>query len=355
MHPKLLKRWRKEENACKRLRKITEERVVRWEYWTGYHWHWKPSEYESVEKTAKRTTREKAWYTYSYDAQDRVIVIKFGFPGDENPTPEEEFLSYSRDSIQSTKYYEEQLRDVAEATLVNGRITRVESGDGWDSIQWRGDKIARIQFGEHRKKPVLEWCYDESGKRTGMYDLPRKLKLPKGVTIASLAKSIHAHLTQLVPKIVAKAGIKQLVYCLALAYDGEGNGVVPPSLAIGLDSERQNWIRTKRKAAKEFIWNPEEFRQHETKKTSLPDDKKFERACEWYNQLLDRKGSDKPARELLNQVARDLAKLDWNGRLNTTDDFVVFAVDYEGGDLKKNLVKSVPPRILSRLKAAKFL
>ncbi len=351
MHPRLLKRWTKEENACKRLRRITEAKVVRWEYWTLCYWRWNPSEYETVAKTAKRTTREKAGFTYGYDAQDRVIVINSGFPGDENPTPKEEFLRYSTDTIRSTTYYREQLMDVAEATLANGRITRVESGDGWDSILWRGDKIARIQFGEHRRKPVLEWCFDKSGKRTGMYDLPRELKLPKGVTIVSLPKAICEHLTRVVSKIVAKAGIKQPVYCLALAYDGEGNGVLPPSLAIGLDSERQNWIRTKGNAAKEFIWNPAEFRYYETKQTALPIDKKFEQACEWYNQLLDRKGSDKPARELLSQVAADLAKLNWKGKLNTTEDFIVFAVDYEGADLKKNVKATVPPKLLTKFKA----
>lgn len=71
--------------------------------------------------------------------------------------------------------------------------------------------------------------------------------------------------------------------------------------------------------------------------------------------MLERKETNTPARTLLNKVASDLGMLDWNGKLNTTDDFVVFAVDYEGSDLVKNLKKSVPAKTFARLKAAKMI
>jgi hypothetical protein len=74
-----------------------------------------------------------------------------------------------------------------------------------------------------------------------------------------------------------------------------------------------------------------------------------------FNQELERKGSDAPARRLLNEVATKLGKADWSGKLNTTDDFVVYAVDFELGDLKKNLKFSVPVERLKKLKAAKML
>jgi hypothetical protein len=46
---------------------------------------------------------------------------------------------------------------------------------------------------------------------------------------------------------------------------------------------------------------------------------------------------------------------DWKGKLNTTDDFIVYAVDTDGADLRKNLKVSVPPKQLAKLKAARLI
>ena len=60
-------------------------------------------------------------------------------------------------------------------------------------------------------------------------------------------------------------------------------------------------------------------------------------------------------RWLLNEVAAELAGLDWSKKIKTTPDFVVYAVDFELGDLSKNLKKSVAPALLKKLKAANLL
>ncbi len=84
-------------------------------------------------------------------------------------------------------------------------------------------------------------------------------------------------------------------------------------------------------------------------------DKKLDKACDLYNRELEYKGSNEPARKLILQVAADLARMDWNGKLKTTDDFIIFAVDTDGADLKKNLKLSVPSKQLAKLKAAKLI
>jgi hypothetical protein len=81
----------------------------------------------------------------------------------------------------------------------------------------------------------------------------------------------------------------------------------------------------------------------------------LDKACELYNDLLRSKENFTPAIKLLNDVAAELAKVDWTGRLNVTPDFVVYAVDFELGDLSKNLKQSVPAAILAKLKKAKLL
>ncbi len=72
------------------------------------------------------------------------------------------------------------------------------------------------------------------------------------------------------------------------------------------------------------------------------------------NRELGYKGSNEPARKLIIQVAADLAKVDWSGKLNTTEDFIVYAVDTDLADLRKNLKLTVPPKQLAKLKAAKL-
>jgi len=289
-----------------------------------------------------------------------MVVIRSGLPGKALSESSQEFIRYTGATLISSTFYGENLLEVSTANMSGTRAVQVEniggrSGSGWYSIEWSGDQISRMLFGELGKPPWLEERYNKDGKLAERIELARKSLLPKGTTIKTLSNAIHQKLTRIVPKVIGKAKIRGLVYCLVLAYDGESNCVIPPLLGVGLDSERQKWTRTKGRAAKEFIWNPAEFSHYETRQTSLPTDKKFEKACEWYNQLLEERGSDKPAHELLNRIASDLAKLNWKGKLNTTEDFIVFAVDYEGADLKKNLKASVPGRILSRLKAAKLL
>ena len=65
---------------------------------------------------------------------------------------------------------------------------------------------------------------------------------------------------------------------------------------------------------------------------------------------MERKGTDAAARRLLNEVAADLAKTKWAGRLKTTEDFVVFATDFEGADRRKNMRKTVPPKRMAAFK-----
>ena len=74
-----------------------------------------------------------------------------------------------------------------------------------------------------------------------------------------------------------------------------------------------------------------------------------------YNRELEHDGSDEPARKLILQVAADLAKMDWKGKLNTTEDFIVYAVDTDMADLRKNLKLTVPAKTLAKLKAVKVL
>ena len=126
-----------------------------------------------------------------------------------------------------------------------------------------------------------------------------------------------------------------------------------PDLGIGLESERQK-LSKRRDGAKPDIWNPDEFSNYGNNRTELKD-KQLDRACKLFNRELEYRGSDEPARKLIVQVAADLGRINWQNTLNTTDNFIVYAVDTELVDFRRNLKLTVPTKQLAKLKAAKLI
>ena len=364
--PKLIpnpleKRFLAEQKAYNRLRQQTEKLVIRWEHWSDFHWHWNPSEMltQRMENAShwrrnppKQTSQTRAYYSYGLDASDRIVVVRYGSPEELQPD-KEEFIRYSKTGFLASAYFQGRLTKSATGATIDGKTVRIDQlGMGekdWMEFQWQEDKPVRMLSGEVGSKADLEWVFTATGKLVGMYDLPRKL--PKGVNLVSLKKQLHKHLLATIPKTVAKLRIKQPAYCLILGYDSEGNGAMPPMLSVGLETERELWLNKNPKLAKQVIWNPDEFQHRLSKPQCLPADKKFEKACEFFNRLLEERGTDAPAVDLLNHVAKQLGAAEWSGKLSVTEDFVVVASDFEGGDFSKNIRKSASPKVLKSLKA----
>jgi hypothetical protein len=383
--PALYKRYLAEEKAFERLKKQAESRVVRWRYWETPGWYWDP-EYLVKYRIGKpeRAPKATANYAYGYDDNDRVVVIQSSDLGDPGKIGGMDFLRYAGDKIAISHFirgairnekgiviaidfkYGGVLSDVFEATVSGNQIVRVEHWTGgdyppwdWKTIAWESDRVSVVMHGMRGRKAHSQITYGEKGKVLEELDLtkpPKRKPLPRGVTMQSLAKEIRERLARTVVATVTKAKVKEPVYCLALNYDCEGNPLLLPELGIGLESERRALLKAGGRDAKLGIWEPEQFSLFAKERTALQfRDKQLDRACELFNRELDYKGSDEPARKLILQVAADLAKVDWAGKLNTTADFIVYAVDTYGNDLRKNLKLSVPPKQLAKLKEAKLL
>jgi hypothetical protein len=376
----LLDRFSSERNAFVRLKKLCESKVVRWEYWDWPEWHWEPDYFLEARQKPKRVKKDQAEFGYGLDRNNRVVLVhKFEF-GDPEEVHAMYFLRYSGNKLIGSEFlgatvYEGNkvlgadferggsVIDVFQATLSDSRIVRVErlhSGFpqwDWKTITWKGDKVATILEGVRGRKPHRQKTYNDAGCIIEDLDLSKPVKrqpLPKGVTMKSLAKEIRDRLAKAVVATVSKAKVKQPVYCLVLNYDCEGNPLLLPELGIGLDSDRHARLKRGGRDAKLDIWDPEEFPIYANNRTALKD-KALEQACDLYNRELEYQGSDEPARKLILQVAADLAKVNWDGKLQTTDDFIVYAVDTDGVDFRKNLKLTVPPKQLAKLKAAKLI
>jgi hypothetical protein len=225
---------------------------------------------------------------------------------------------------------------------------------------WSEDKVQGWQQLNGEGRITMEYIKDENGvtqhyriKKDGSRILLGQ-PLPKGLTVKKLVETIRTRLLNAIPATVKAAKIKAPIYCVALGYYGDGNDALPPSLGIGLESERSEWLKTKGRDAKSMIWSPAEFQHFQTNRTQL-DDPKLDEACEWLNGELQNRNSTVPAQRLLVEVAAELNKLAWSKIAKVTPDFVVFAVDFELGDLNKNLKKILPAKKLAGLKAAKLI
>lgn len=187
------------------------------------------------------------------------------------------------------------------------------------------------------------------GNRTTIWRRP-----PKGETVSSLSVLLQKALFDEARTILEGLKLKEPAYCVLLVYDAE-NDFFPPSIAVGLDSERQRFVQEHARSAAEYIWNPAEFQNFNLSSLEFKVPETL-RACELLNQLLQAKDSGAPAKKLLNTVASELMRVNWQSILPTTDDFAIVAVDLEGqGDLARNAKQSLPPECLSMLKQCGWL
>jgi hypothetical protein len=249
--PSLEKRHQTEEKAFARLRKLCESKVVRWEYWTEEKWHWDPEhplKYASKPYSAKPTTKEKALCIYGLDQLGRVIVMKSGCLWEKDESAiNHDFLRYSGNSLTGSRFFGNDLFCVYDARLNEGRVVHVKLFGpepwSWKEIEWHGNRVAKVTIG-NGKRAEFEVAYDESGRVISDIDLVKaRIKpLPPGLTLQSLSHEILKSLADAVIKTASRAKIKDAVYSLVLAYDGEGNGVFPIEMGFGLDAERQEWL-----------------------------------------------------------------------------------------------------------------
>jgi hypothetical protein len=127
---------------------------------------------------------------------------------------------------------------------------------------------------------------------------------------------------------------------------------LPPTIGIGLERERQAWMNTidDAETLRLTVWNPAEFSNYGggTVNWDLTEiDAELARALHAIPENAD--GAAERGRATLNRAARRLQKLDWRSIAPVTDDFVVFAVDFELMDLDANLGHSVPASLRKKL------
>jgi hypothetical protein len=348
------------------LKKKCAARVVRWQ-WASSEWfspepfYFELSRLRQGRLLARRPGRIKqGMCQYGFDGAGKVVVVRecqFG-----NDFSHEFFWSRG-DVIEGAKFdesAERKLVQISRQFYKKGRLVRFEwfmkDSSERQTLSYRDGRIVASKlvswmrhYGRHVRRFEME--YDRIGRLAAIYErgdmVMRKggrevrYKRPgKGESIAELAKVVEEKLVELIPAAVAKSSIKGPAYCLVLAYDLEGNDLLPPLLGVGLEKERAEWMKRGEREAREMMWNPAEFKHFGEPSMEL-EERDLLAACGMLNQMLSVKRTAGPAKKVLNRVAARLMKHDWDGVLEVTRDFVVFAVDLEGVDRVRNMKESV--------------
>ena len=222
-----------------------------------------------------------------------------------------------------------------------GRIVRIEV-EQLDASSGFRSELLELSYDALGELRLIEGVHPSPLARTQLWRRP-----DNRTTLAKLLPLVREHFLRLLPPALEKLQLKEPAYALALAIDGEAyDHLLPPSLGVGLASERDAFVAKHGPDAPSYLWSPPEWKRFDEPGLHVWDDR-MEALVTPANQLLWQ--DEKPA--LAIRFAHSLAK-ELNGvdlPIPRTDDFVVFACDYTRGDGIEGVRKAAPPALRKRL------
>ncbi len=153
--------------------------------------------------------------------------------------------------------------------------------------------------------------------------------------------------------------VEGAIYCLALAWSPGQPSSLPPLLAVGLESERREWIAEYGDdGAAQYMWSPAEFSRFDEPALDLATDKIREISGALNREYFARSsesGAWAEVSAMLNDLATTLYLAVSMSAVQTTSDFVSYACDYQLSDFANNLEQSSPPEVVERLRRSRWI
>jgi hypothetical protein len=306
---------------------------------------------------------------YGFDSEGRVIVAR---------KPNEEFIQYEGNIVDATlyEYGRREPINVTRRTFDGARLIQFERctrhGLQREIYHYEAGKLARVESWNTQDGAFSLWAtdlftYDSSGRldrieRAGanggqsrLYRRPRK-----GETMKAVAATIQRRFVEIIPQVIAASGIEEQVYCLALTYD-LGNDPLPMVLALGSTKEREKWVAqygADRDETPSILWAGGDFSLYNIPELELQSylDVDLIDTYALFNQQYHLMATpEELAGDVINSIAAELMQMDWHDKLNITDDFVVYGVDFEANHLDRNMAASIPEARLALLRQRGFL
>jgi hypothetical protein len=377
-------RWQQVFTEYPSLKAANEAQVIRWEWATNQRYDPRPLYFQRHHVRPGKVIQEKTddqvyVWQYGFDRHNEIVVTRlFGPPIPFVGTQTLETFSVRRgDLVECVRYLKPNLPvEVIHQHFVDGRIAAFRSfsvsvgpmlratnpqtihdlavrtqGIAFceETYEYQGDRITRIRVTYFRAGRADSLHHEE----TIQYDSAGRVltiqghyadgitqtiyqRAQKEQTISALARLVRRRLLEIIPQVIAKARIEPQVYCLVLHYLDHFSS---PTLMLGLESDRQALIREHGSDVRYYLWMPVVPYLEITDPTHFEENALFDQQIA----LTEQWGR---GRAMLRAVAADLMRLRWDGLLNVTPDFVIYAMDYECDDLLDSMAASVPRKQL---------
>jgi len=346
------------------LKKQAESRVTCWEWATGElrslrPWHQEIHGLGRGKPLAKPPRKQDGCVEFGFDAEGGLAVIRryCEFKG---RYAESFFVGHGDEIIEyafaQSPNMKSKPQSVRRYCFEGGRLVAFAglSEHGAEGATYDHDEQGRlVTIRSMSRPPVRKSSYHlrySSGSLVAIEDDAHRVAYKRSPPkLADLLKGMRQALVRDIPAVVRRFELSEPAFCLALAYDGEScEGMLPPTIVLGLESERQAWEEAKHKKSLCSRWDPQEFGTFDGDRLDLGDDHLLEIAGDIAHHLTAQ-DSTEPARKLLIDVCRELNKQPWSKLTKVTKDFVVYPIDLEGAHLKANMKAVLPATQLKAL------
>jgi hypothetical protein len=290
-----------------------------------------------------------------FDAQGRVAVIEEYSGFLDGRLYYETFFRHSGTTVEEANFATDGPIYLHEYRFEDGLMRSADmvarGGSGRESYAYIDGRISRVEI-EHDGRPhvALVAEHDDLGllrltEIVGRHSQVRYVRPPEGFDLDAACRAIEDTLVALIPDAAAQLAVDDPIACLAITYDR------PTQLSIELSAATAQERADLSAVDAETAWSPADFET--SADIDLDDTGPMSALVRQELALLDADDIDVAAgseigRRLLCAVAARLNLRNWSATLPVTDDFVVYAVDLELADLKRNLTICLPPDRLAQ-------
>ncbi|MGW4682613.1 hypothetical protein ACWEOS_29475 [Micromonospora taraxaci] len=335
--------------------------VGRWDWyaWPGLDLrplHFERNLLKAGRRLGARPPADRDVLRLGFDAEGRAVVIEEYSGFLHGLLYYETFVSHDGDVVEAAHFdtdgpiYLHEYRFVD--WLMRSADTVARGGSGRESYAYTDGRISRVEIEHDGQAPsVLTAEHDDrglvrvdevmDGRSEVRYERP-----PAGFDLEAACRTIEDAFLTLISDAVARLAVDGPAACVALSYDR--SDALSFEVHGATEDERTALAAIDAQAA----WSPADF---EASTDVDLDDTGSVRLVRQELALLDADDLDAAAgsevgRRLLCAVAARLNLRDWSDTLPVAEDFVVYPVDLELIDLKRNLADCLPPDRLARLR-----
>jgi hypothetical protein len=194
-----------------------------------------------------------------------------------------------------------------------------------DVVEWQGPKLLRIE--RHWKDGPVELKFE---------------RMPSAVKLEAIVAQLEDELVERIPSVAAEAfGRGGRICAVALGYcDGENS--LPPQLVACPEAVRRQLL-DEHEDDFWYRWQAAEWMSAaDVPELVVYGDPDFKARCEQVDRQVRLGGDERVTGRLLQAVARRLNELDWHGRLDVTEDFLVYPWEVHGEALEADIAASAP-------------